>query len=90
MVDPAEEPDEENPEWSDADFAAARPMAESNPELFAQAVCPQNANRVGPPADKPKVLVSLRLDADLVEALRGRGEGWQPYINATLRRSIGL
>lgn len=34
---------------------------------------------------KPKVPVSIRLDADLVEHFRSTGRGWQTRINAVLR-----
>ncbi len=34
---------------------------------------------------RPKVPVSIRLDADLVEFFRDQGRGWQTRINAVLR-----
>lgn len=34
---------------------------------------------------KPKVPVSIRLDADLIEYFRGTGRGWQTRVNAILR-----
>lgn len=34
---------------------------------------------------RPKVPVSIRLDADLVEFFRGQGRGWQTKMNAVLR-----
>lgn len=36
-------------------------------------------------ADRPKVPLNLRLDADLVEWFRGQGRGYQTRINAVLR-----
>lgn len=59
----------------------------------------------GPPRDAPrtpappdpvpagpvrKVPVSIRLDADLVAALRATGRGWQSRANATLRAAMRL
>jgi uncharacterized protein (DUF4415 family) len=38
-----------------------------------------------PKADTTKQLISLRLDADVVERFRATGEGWQTRINAALR-----
>lgn len=35
---------------------------------------------------QPKSSVTLRLDADLLEAYRALGPGWQSQINADLRR----
>ncbi len=43
-----------------------------------------------PPKDAPKVPVTLRLDADLVERLRAGGQGWQSRVNETLRKAAGL
>ena len=37
-----------------------------------------------------KVAVKLRLDPDLVAALRATGEGWQTRINADLRKARKL
>lgn len=34
---------------------------------------------------RPKIPVSIRLDADLVEFFRGQGRGWQTKLNAVLR-----
>ena len=34
---------------------------------------------------RPKVPISIRLDADLVEFFRGQGRGWQTRMNAVLR-----
>ncbi|MCO6417656.1 BrnA antitoxin family protein [Siccirubricoccus sp. KC 17139] len=56
---------------------AADPDWQGVPEdwyLKAEAVMP-----------RPKVAVSLRLDADLVEEFRASGRGWQTRINAILR-----
>lgn len=49
------------------------------------------ARRVGRPmSDSPKKLVSVRLDADVLERLRADGTGWQTRMNALLRTSLGL
>ena len=34
---------------------------------------------------KPKVPVSIRLDADVIEYFRGAGRGWQTRVNSILR-----
>jgi uncharacterized protein (DUF4415 family) len=39
-----------------------------------------------PLGDRPKSSVTLRLDADVLEAYRALGAGWQSQINADLRR----
>jgi len=43
-----------------------------------------------PKSDKPKVHVTLRLDADVVEHFRRDGRGWQGRINETLRALLGV
>ena len=42
----------------------------------------ENAKAVMP---RPKVPVSIRLDADLIDHFRSTGRGWQTRINAILR-----
>ena len=43
-----------------------------------------------PKAVTTKEPVKLRLDADVLAALRASGEGWQTPINETLRASLRL
>jgi uncharacterized protein (DUF4415 family) len=43
-----------------------------------------------PKATVTKEPVKLRLDADVLAALRASGEGWQTRINDTLRASLKL
>lgn len=43
-----------------------------------------------PPLDNPKQAVKLRLDADVLDAYRKTGDGWQTRINADLRKARKL
>ena len=43
-----------------------------------------------PRIENPKKQVTLRLDQDVIEALRATGKGWQSRINAELRKMLGL
>jgi uncharacterized protein (DUF4415 family) len=43
-----------------------------------------------PKTASPKEPVKLRLDADVLAALRASGDGWQTRINDTLRASLRL
>jgi uncharacterized protein (DUF4415 family) len=43
-----------------------------------------------PKAATTKEPVKLRLDADVLAALRASGEGWQTRINDTLRAALSL
>lgn len=47
-------------------------------------------SRGRPKAATTKQAVKIRLDADVLSALRASGEGWQTRINETLRASLHL
>jgi uncharacterized protein (DUF4415 family) len=42
-------------------------------------------SRGRPRLESPKVLVSIRYDADIIERFRATGEGWQTRMNDALR-----
>lgn len=78
--------DEENPELTDEQAHHLRPAA----EVFRELGIPMPRRR-GPQKGPTKVLVSVRLDQDIVEQLRAGGPGWQTRLNriarAAMRRS---
>jgi uncharacterized protein (DUF4415 family) len=74
--------DPDNPPLDDDWFKRARPAIEVHPDLVADYI----RRRGRPPKDRPKVAVKLRLDADVVDALRAGGPGWQTRANAVLAR----
>ncbi len=43
-----------------------------------------------PKLERPKRAVNLRLDADVVDAFRANGAGWQTRMNDALRKAAGL
>lgn len=69
---------------TDIDFTDA-PMA--TPAMLAQAVYP---NRGRPIKENKKKSVTLRMDAELVEAFQSTGPGWQTRINDALRHIVSL
>jgi uncharacterized protein (DUF4415 family) len=75
--------DIDNPEWTEQDFARAKPGYELPPHLLA--AFPKTRGR---PAGSSKALISLRLDIDVIEYFRGTGAGWQSRINAVLRNAV--
>ncbi|MHC1741734.1 MAG: BrnA antitoxin family protein [Syntrophobacteraceae bacterium] len=78
--------DAENPEWSEEDFQRARPAAEMLPELFGEEVAAEVLKPRGrPKAAATKAHVNIRLDADVLEAFKATGPGWQTRINRALR-----
>ena len=43
-----------------------------------------------PSIDNPKISTTVRLDADVIEALKSGGKGWQTRLNEMLRNGLGL
>ena len=71
----------DNPEWTAADFAEARPLSEFDPELYAAI----RKARGRPKVETPKQQVSLRLDPEVIEKFKATGKGWQSRINDVLK-----
>ena len=68
------------PEWTDEMVARAE-ISEGDKII----------RRGRPPlGDKAKGVVTMRLDADVLESYRALGPGWQTQINADLRRARKL
>jgi uncharacterized protein (DUF4415 family) len=85
-IDAASRPDDENPEWTRKDLNRARPALPLIDEIFGAEAAQAIARRRGRPQKaSPKVNQTLRLDAEVVEAYRRQGRGWQTRINAVLR-----
>ena len=70
------EPDDDIPDLSTPEWS----------ERFAKATVQRGRPRVA----NPKISISLRLDADLLERFRATGKGWQGRMNEALRRAAGL
>ena len=79
--------DDESPEAADDWFSKARPASEVLPGLLgdsaAQALLKPKRGR--PFSEHPKEHVNLRLDADVLDAFKRTGSGWQTRLNAALR-----
>ncbi|MGB3026745.1 BrnA antitoxin family protein [Paradevosia shaoguanensis] len=76
----------DNPEISKSQLSRARPFTEAFPELAEKM-----RNTGGRPrSDNPKQLVSIRLDADVLDRLKSEGPGWQTRANAILKKAVGL
>jgi uncharacterized protein (DUF4415 family) len=62
---------------------------DDNPPLdpaFMAGMAPSRRGR--PKSATPKVEVKIRLDAGIVQHLRGSGPGWQTRVNAALGRMV--
>ena len=80
--------DEDARELNDEWFAKAKPASEAfAPETYAALVAMKRP-RGRPKADETKVFTAIRLDADLLEAFKATGKGWQTRVNAALRQFI--
>jgi uncharacterized protein (DUF4415 family) len=88
-VDRASRPDPDNPEWTRADFRAAVPALEAVERAFGRKAAQMlKRGRGRPKVARPKVNQTLRLDADVLEAYKSTGPGWQTRINAVLRKRM--
>ena len=66
----------------------AKPASEAfAPETYA-ALLAMKRPRGRPKADETKVFTAIRLDADLLDAFKATGKGWQTRMNAALRQFI--
>jgi uncharacterized protein (DUF4415 family) len=78
--------DPDNPEMTAEDFKLARPFAEVFPELAASI----KRARGRPAMERPRKVVSLRMDQDVLDTFRATGKGWQSRVNEALRKACGL
>ena len=67
-----------------AELRTARPARDAIPHIV------EAVRRRGRPRGESKALVTLRLDKDVIAALRAGGDGWQTRINELLRAAVGL
>lgn len=75
--------DDDNPELSEADLARAKPFRDVFPAQHA------SWKRLGrPPVARPKVHIGFRLAADVVEAIRASGRGYNARVERVLREAI--
>jgi uncharacterized protein (DUF4415 family) len=86
-VDPID--DDDNPEWTEEDFARAKPIHEI-PELAGLVELLRKGGRPLLPDEVKKRRVTIMLDPDVVEHFKAGGKGWQTRVNAALRKAAGL
>lgn len=71
-------------------------LAQAKAGIYASVTTPEQiaTRRRGRPAGSVQAVtkkpVKLRLDADVLAALRASGDGWQTRVNDTLRASLHL
>jgi uncharacterized protein (DUF4415 family) len=82
----------ENPEWTEDDFARA---VNSPGGIKITDIAPEMLEKVrlksrGPQKTPTKVAVSLRLSADVLTHFKSTGPGWQTRIDEALRKVAKL
>ncbi|MEA1937493.1 MAG: BrnA antitoxin family protein [Pseudomonadota bacterium] len=84
--------DAENPEWTSADFAKAKPASKALPRLIGKTatneLMAKSKRGRGPQKVPTKELVTLRLDQEVLDWFREQGPRWQTRINQTLKNHI--
>jgi uncharacterized protein (DUF4415 family) len=88
VIDAGISADDDNPEWTDKDFARARPATEV---LGAEAVAAlkRQSGQRGPQKKSPtKEMISIRLSREVVAAFRATGEGWQTRVDEVLLEHV--
>ncbi len=88
-------PRKANPELADDDapeltaqwFETAKPASRVLPRLFGKNSAAEllKPKRGRPSLESPKEHVNIRLDADIVQAFKSKGRGWQTRVNTALR-----
>jgi uncharacterized protein (DUF4415 family) len=81
---PIDDPD--SPELSPEMIRRMRPMREVFPEFVKEIEKARTRGR--PKLEHPKVQVTLRLDAEVVQGFKEDGPGWQGRINEALKKTV--
>jgi len=76
--------DPDNPELTDEEIAHLRPLGQVLPEL-AESLRSSRTEH-----EQNTQQVTVRLDSEVIAALKNGGWGWQRRMNAMLRRELGL
>lgn len=79
----------DNPEWTAAMIAEARPATEVLPKIFgARTAAKMLKPRGRPKSPEAKVAISLRLSPDTLARWKATGPGWQTRMAKVLRESV--
>lgn len=78
---------DENPEWTEADFAHARPASKVVGRALASSLVRPRGRPALAEADR-KAKVNIRLSPDVLAALKATGAGWQTRADQALRKAF--
>jgi uncharacterized protein (DUF4415 family) len=85
---PPVEFDDDNPEWTEEDFARARPAHEVLPPEAVALLVRKPGRPAGSKNARRKQQIALRVDADVLAAYKAGGAGWQTRMNDALRKGL--
>lgn len=74
----------------DAAITAAALADPDNQPLTGQELAALRPMRGRPRLTRPKVALSMRVDAEVMDALKNSGPGWQTRVNSLLRDALAL
>ena len=77
----------DSPELTDDELANLRPAREALPPDLYEALTKRGPGQRGPQKTPTKILVSIRLDQDILDRFKAGGPGWQSRINEALRKA---
>ncbi len=82
--------DDENPEWTAADFRRARPMREADPALAAahKAGTIRYRGQRGPQKAPTKARLTMRVDREVLDFFKAKGTGWQTRLGEALKAIV--
>jgi uncharacterized protein (DUF4415 family) len=75
--------DPDDSDVTDEELAQARPFKDVFPDLYKKI----ERARGRPKLEKPKQVVSIRLDQDVIAKYKATGKGWQARINDVLKNA---
>lgn len=76
------------PELTDEFFSKATPMVEGRVVPFTEFTAEAKKRMGRPPAEVIRPTLNMRVDPDVLDALKASGKGWQTRLNALLRREV--
>ena len=79
---------DENPEWTEEDFARARPAGEVHSPEIVELLVRKRGRPAGSKNARQKEQIALRVDADVLAAYKAGGPGWQTRMNDALREAL--
>lgn len=74
----------------DTAITAAALSDPDNPPLTDDQLARMRPMRGRPRLARPKVALTMRVDADVLDALKRSGPGWQTRVNSLLRDALAL